>query len=73
MRLPTIAAAVLLAASTLGVLPTTTFAQSTAPVSSTAAHRAAPGPLVGAGPVGLVIAGVGYGVYWLVKRRRRAN
>ena len=33
-------------------------------------HHGAPGPLVGAGPVGLVI-GVGYGVYWLVKRRRR--
>ena len=33
-------------------------------------HHGAPGPLVGAGPAGLVIA-VGYGVYWLVKRRRR--
>jgi hypothetical protein len=33
-------------------------------------HYGAPGPLIGAGPVGLVI-GVGYGVYWLVKRRRR--
>ena len=73
MRLPTIAGAVLLAASTLGLLPTTTFAQSTAPVASTAVRHAAPGPLIGAGPVGLAIAGVGYGVYWLVKRRRRAN
>jgi hypothetical protein len=32
---------------------------------------AAPGPLMGAGPVGWVIGGVGYGVYWVVKRRRR--
>ena len=29
-----------------------------------------PGPLAGAG---LPIIAVGYGVYWLVKRRRRAN
>jgi hypothetical protein len=36
-------------------------------------HPAAPGPLVGAGPVGWVIGGVGYGVYWLVRRRRKAN
>jgi hypothetical protein len=34
-------------------------------------YHAAPGPLVGAGPVGLVIGGVGYGVYWLVRRRRK--
>ena len=31
----------------------------------------APGPLMGAGLPGLVLGGVGYGVYWLVKRRRR--
>jgi hypothetical protein len=36
-------------------------------------HYAAPGPLMGAGPVGWVIGGVGYGVYWLVRRRRKAN
>ena len=35
-------------------------------------YHGAPGPLVGAGPVGLVI-GVGYGVYWLVRRRRKAH
>jgi hypothetical protein len=34
-------------------------------------HHAAPGPIVGAGPVGLVVGGIGFGVYWLVKRRRR--
>jgi hypothetical protein len=67
MRLPTILAAALLATSTLVVLPATTFAQ------VPAAARAAPGPLVGAGPVGLVVAGVGFSVYWLVKRRRRAD
>jgi hypothetical protein len=36
-------------------------------------YHGAPGPLVGAGPVGWVIGGVGYGVYWLVRRRRKAN
>jgi len=30
--------------------------------------RAAPGPVVGAG---LPVIAVGYGVYWLVRRRRR--
>jgi hypothetical protein len=32
--------------------------------------RGAPGPIVGAGLPGLAI---GYGVYWLIKRRRKAN
>jgi hypothetical protein len=63
------ASAFLATALTLLPLTTETFAQGT-PTTSTISHRAAPGPLVGAGPVGLVI-GVGYGVYWLVKRRRR--
>jgi hypothetical protein len=31
-------------------------------------HHAAPGPIAGAG---LPFIAVGYGVYWLVKRRRR--
>jgi hypothetical protein len=39
---------------------------------STAAHHAAPGPIMGAGLPGLAI-GIGYGVYWLRKRRRRAQ
>jgi len=30
----------------------------------------APGPIAGAG---LPILAIGYGVYWLVKRRRKAN
>jgi hypothetical protein len=61
-------------ALTLLLLTTGAFAQtrpSPAPAPApTPVIRGAPGPLVGAGPVGLVI-GVGYGVYWLVKRRRR--
>jgi hypothetical protein len=32
--------------------------------------HAVPGPLAGAG---LPVIAIGYGVYWLVKRRRRAN
>jgi hypothetical protein len=64
-------------ATTLTLLPLTTgaFAQTTTTAgtstSSIAVHRAAPGPLMGAGPVGLVVGGIGFGVYWLVKRRRR--
>jgi uncharacterized protein HemY len=38
-------------------------------VNGSGAH-AVPGPLVGAG---LPFIAVGYGVYWLVRRRRRAN
>jgi len=34
-------------------------------------YHAAPGPIMGGGPVGLVIGGIGYGVYWLVRRRRK--
>jgi hypothetical protein len=33
-------------------------------------YRGAPGPVVGAGLPTLAI-GIGYGAYWLVKRRRR--
>jgi hypothetical protein len=70
MRLPTIPAAVLLATSTLAVSPSITFA---AGPTTAISPRAAPGPLLGAGPAGLVVAGVGFGVYWLVKRRRRKS
>jgi hypothetical protein len=34
-------------------------------------YHGAPGPLMGAGLPGLVVGGVGFGVYWLVRRRRR--
>ena len=34
-------------------------------------YRGAPGPIVGAGLPVLAI-GIGYGVYWLVRRRRKA-
>jgi len=33
-------------------------------------YRGAPGPVLGAG---LPVLAVGYGVYWLVKRRRKAD
>jgi hypothetical protein len=55
-------------ATALALLPTFAQALSIGPLPPI---HPAPGPLVGAGPVGLVIGGVGYGVYWLVKRRRR--
>ena len=34
--------------------------------------RSAPAPLIGAGLPGLA-AGIGYGVYWLVRRRRNVG
>jgi hypothetical protein len=34
-------------------------------------HHAAPGPLLGAGLPGLAVGGIGYGIYWVVRRRRR--
>jgi hypothetical protein len=60
-------------ATALILLPLTTgtLAQSITTAAAPTRHVAAPGPLMGAGPVGLVIGGVGFGVYWLVKRRRR--
>lgn len=61
----------LIIAAVAVLLPATSvLAQTTASTSPVAVYRGAPGPLVAAGPVGLVI-GVGYGVYWLAKRRRR--
>jgi len=33
-------------------------------------YSAAPGPIAGAG---LPVLGIGYGVYWLIKRRRKNN
>jgi hypothetical protein len=50
-----------------------TVGSTTVTVGTAAHHYGAPGPLLGAGPVGLVIGGIGYGVYWLRKRRRRAG
>ena len=37
---------------------------------SPGAYHAAPGPIAGAG---LPVLAIGYGVYWLVKRRRKTN
>jgi len=63
MRCLTIAAAILLATSI------TTFAADNNN-NNPGGYRPAPGPLVGAGLPALAI---GYGVYWLVKRRRKAD
>jgi hypothetical protein len=37
------------------------------------AHHAAPGPVLGAGLPALAAGGIGYGIYWLVRRRRRVD
>jgi hypothetical protein len=35
-------------------------------------YLAAPGPVLGAGDPAALAIGIGYGIYWLRKRRRRA-
>lgn len=63
----------IIAAVVVMVSATSMSAQTVTSTSAVAVkHVGAPGPLIGAGPVGLVI-GVGYGVYWLRKRRRKAG
>ena len=49
-------------------IPNLANAQYTRP--SPVAVRGAPGPIAGAG---LPVLAVGYGVYWLIKRRRKAE
>jgi LPXTG-motif cell wall-anchored protein len=63
MRISIIALAIL-------ALPTLTIQASaqTKPTPSTGIFKGAPGPIVGAGLPALAI---GFGVYWLVKRRRK--
>ena len=45
------------------------LAQTTAPTAPTPLHKRAPGPIIGAGLPALA---VGFGVYWLIWRRRKA-
>jgi hypothetical protein len=52
----------------LGVAALPALSQTPGPSTSPVAHRGAPGPIAGAG---LPVVAVGFGVYWLVKRRRR--
>jgi hypothetical protein len=42
----------------------------TSTISTTAKPKGAPGPIVG---TGLSAAVVGFGIYWLIKRRRKVN
>jgi hypothetical protein len=50
------------------VLSSPNLANAQTPSSAPATARGAPGPIVGAG---LPVLAVGFGVYWLIKRRRR--
>jgi hypothetical protein len=52
----------------LGVAASPVASQTAAP--NIARHRLAPGPIAGAG---LPVLAVGFGVYWLVRRRRKPN
>ena len=69
-----ITSALLLAALTLLPLTTEALAQRAPPgpcVTSVCA-RGAPGPIMGAG-LPVLAAGIGYGIYWIVRRRRRMD
>jgi hypothetical protein len=58
-------------ASLLASLPLfTTLGTAQAGTPTTTSVRGAPGPIAGAG---LPVLAIGYGVYWLVKRRRKAD
>ena len=59
-----------LSLATVTVLPSSAFAAT--PVACSTCYRGAPGPIMGAGLPVLAI-GIGYGVYWLRKRRRQLN
>ena len=59
------AGAAIVAALSLVALPA--LSQTTAP---TPFHKAAPGPIIGAGLPALAI---GFGAYWLIWRRRKAQ
>ena len=60
----------IVAAIVVFVSATSVLAQTPGPTTTALNYHRAPAPLIAAGPVGLVIV-AGYGVYWLVKRRRR--
>jgi hypothetical protein len=52
----------------VGVIALPALAQTSATATSTAVRRPAPGPIMGAG---LPVLAVGFGVYWLVRRRSK--
>jgi hypothetical protein len=53
----------------LGVAALPALSQTTpVPSTSPVAYRGAPGPIAGAG---LPVVAVGFGVYWLIRRRRK--
>jgi hypothetical protein len=68
----TTALAFVLAALALPLSTTLTLAQVAVRPCATATCKGAPAPLLGAGLPGLAI-GLGYGAYWLARRRRNAG
>jgi hypothetical protein len=59
-----------LLASTLMMIPPNALACNEHGNCNHDKHHGAPGPIVGAG---LPVLAIGYGVYWLVKRRRKTD
>jgi hypothetical protein len=67
----TIIARVLLAIGILALPVIGTASAGTSPCATAACTtRGAPGPIAGAG---LPVLGIGYGVYWLIRRRRKSQ
>jgi len=66
-----IATAILSAASMSAFAQTATI--DTSIVSAARRVHHAPAPVLGAGLPALAAGGIGYGIFWLVRRRRRAD
>jgi hypothetical protein len=63
---------IIIAAAILSAASMPAFAQNTGGNCQTQCARGAPGPVIGAGAPAIAI-GLGYGIYWLRKRRRKAD
>lgn len=70
MKLARVAAVFALAGVAVLVIPNLAEAQNSQGGNQQGSYRGAPAPVAGAG---LPVLAVGYGVYWLIRRRRKAE